>query len=72
MNIKFTESGIEVAFRHFGHVKLMQEFTLVPLLAEPPEPVLADNCPVCTKVPVGADSIPLALPLGEECANHGC
>jgi len=50
----------------------VKEFTLVPLLAETTQPVLADNGPVCTKVPVGADSIPLALPLGEQRADHGC
>lgn len=37
------ELGVEVALRHLGHVVLVQELTLVPLLAQPPQPVLTHN-----------------------------
>lgn len=44
-NLKcLTEFWIEVALRHLGHVILVQELTLVPLLAQPPKPVFAHHC----------------------------
>ncbi len=36
----------EVADGHLGHVVLVEEFTVVPLLAQVPEPVLADDGPL--------------------------
>ena len=38
-----TELGVEVALRHLGHVVLVQELALVPLLAQPPQPVFTHN-----------------------------
>lgn len=40
------EAGIEVALGHLGHVELVQELALVPLLAETAQPMFANNCPV--------------------------
>lgn len=41
---------VEVALGHLGHVILMQELTLVPLLAQPPQPVFAHHCLLTTNV----------------------
>ena len=54
----------EVTNRHFGHVVLVQELALVPLLAQMSEPVLADDCTLSshvTKWTVGASAA---------CTNH--
>ena len=45
-----TKLRVEVALRHLGHVVLMQELTLVPLLAQPPQPVFAHHCLLATNV----------------------
>ena len=37
------EPGVEVALRHLTHVVFVEELALVPLLAQPPEPVFADD-----------------------------
>lgn len=48
------EPGIEVALRHLAHVVLVQELALVALLAQAPQPVLADDSPVALHVSEGA------------------
>ena len=45
---------VEVALRHLGHVVLVQELAAVALLAEPPQPVLADHGLVAADVAKGA------------------
>lgn len=45
-----TKLRVEVALGHLGHVILMQELTLVPLLAQPPQPVFAHHCLLTTNV----------------------
>jgi len=52
--------GVEVALRHLAHVVLVQELALVPLLAEPPQPVLAYNRFISPHMSEGTGSSPLA------------
>ena len=61
------KSSIEVAFRHLGHVILMQELALVAFLAEASQPMLADDCAVPADVPVRTlRTIPAPTGLAEE------
>lgn len=47
------EPGVEVALRHLGHIVLVEELTLISLLAESSEPVLAHYSLVSTDVSEG-------------------
>ena len=60
-----TESGIEVAFRHFGHVKFMKELALVSFFTQSTQPVLADNSTIGPQMTVWAEISPLTLAFGK-------
>lgn len=44
------EPRIEVAFGHLGHVVFVQEFALVPFLAEATKPMFANDCAIASDV----------------------
>lgn len=52
------ESRVEIAFRHFGHIILVQELALISLFAESPQPMLAHHCSVSFEMSEGARCIP--------------
>lgn len=47
-----TELGVEVAFRHLGHVVFMEKLALVSLLAQSSEPVLTHHRLLSTDVTI--------------------
>lgn len=67
------ESCVEVALWHLGHVIFMQELALVTLLAEPSQPMLANNGAVTSDMPVRAlGAIVAVSELGVELADCCC
>lgn len=52
----FTKLGVEVAFRHLGHVVLMKELALVSFLTQSSEPVLTHHSLLSTDVTEGTHS----------------
>lgn len=70
--LQLTESGIEIALRHLSHVKFVEEFTLISFFAQSTKPMLADNCPICPKMSIWAETCSLALSFSEEGAHHCC
>lgn len=46
----FTKLGVEVTFRHLGHVVFMEKFALIPLLTQSSEPVLTHHRLLSTDV----------------------
>ena len=65
------EPGVEVALRHLTHVVFVEELALVPLLAQPPEPVFADDGFVPPDVSEGTGGSSLTGGADIELA-HGC
>ena len=59
----------EVADGHLRHVVLVKEFTVVSLLAQVPQPMLADNCPLSSHMTEGTVSTPRACAIHEELAQ---
>lgn len=47
------ESGIEITFRHLGHVIFVEEFTLVAFLTETSQPMFANDRTISSDVSVG-------------------
>ena len=47
------EARIEIAFRHFGHIILVQKFALISLLAQSTQPMLAHYCLIAPNVTKG-------------------
>ena len=65
------KSGVEVTLRHLTHVVLVEELTLVPLLTQPPQPVLADNSLVAPDMSEGTGSSSLTGRPHVELAHGG-